>query len=250
MLNAREILIALANKHTGNWHSMFSAIQTRNMDTGDLEKVKTDNRCITIFDSEYPEVLKTQCPQSPLVLFYKGDITLLGVKDAIAIVGSRQPSGEAEMFTDAFVRNSIASDRVIITPLSVGIGAVSTLAALESGHKVIAVLGSGIDYCYPQCNKDLYDRIIAEGGLVISEYPFNTLPEAQNFTARNRIIATLANSLCSMELSSHSGQILTIDWALNQGKEVYARPNADNADDFNNRLIDEGANCLTLSTTL
>lgn len=248
MLTARQMIIALANKYTGDWHRIFADIQTKNMN--DLEKVNADTRCITILDSEYPQTLKTQCYQPPFALFYKGDITLLGDKNTVAILGTRTPSGEADMFTDAFIRNTLASDRVIITGLSVGIGATSTLAALESGHKVIAVLGSGIDYCYPQSNKDLYDRIIAEGGLVISEYPFDTLPQAQNFPARNRIIATLANVVCSMEMSARSGQVLTLNWALSQGKEVYAKPNPLEPNDFNNRLIDEGANCLTLSTSL
>lgn len=249
MLSPRQTLIALANKHTGDWHRIFADIQSRHIDMDELEHIETDNRCITILDSTYPEWLKRTF-QTPFVLFYKGDVTLLGAKDAVAIVGTRTPSGEADMFTDAFIRNTLASDRVIITPLSVGIGATSTLAALESGHKVIAVLGSGIDYCYPACNKDLYDRIIAEGGLVISEYPFDTMPQANNFMARNRIIAGLAGSVCSMELSAHSGQILTIDWALSQGKEIYARPNPSEPNDVNNHLIDEGANSLTLSTSI
>ena len=247
MLTPRETLIALATKHNGDWQHMFLDIQTRELDN--LESYTRDERAITILDSDYPAILKEQCQHAPLVLFYKGDITLLGNKNTVAILGTRTPSGEADMFTDAFIRNTLPSDRVIITGLSLGIGATSTLAALESGHKVIAVLGSGVDYCYPLSNKDLYDRIIAEGGLVISEYPFDTLPQMENFPARNRIIATLAHSVCSMELSARSGHIITLNWALSQGKEIYARPNPSNPNDFNNRLIDEGANCLTLSTT-
>ena len=241
------MLIALATKYSGDYDCMLADITSRKLEG--LEDLERDNRCITILDSDYPKSLKNTV-RPPLVLFYKGDITLLNAKDKIAVVGTREPSGEAEMFTDTFISKCVASDRVIVTGLSMGIGATATLSALESGKKVIAVLGSGIDFCWPVCNKDLYERIIAEGGLVISEYPFSTEPLMTHFPARNRIIAALADSVCSMELKQRSGALITINYALSQGKTVYAKPNLFEINDVNNHLIDEGANCLTLSTTI
>ncbi len=247
MNTARNYLIALANKHNGDWHRMYADIQARTYE--DLDLSNSPQQAITILDEGYPECLK-RTPQTPLVLFYKGDISLIGRTDSVAIIGSRNPKGENEIFTDTFIRSTLASDRVIITTLARGIGATATLSALESGHKVIAVLGSGIDYCYPQENKDLYDRIIAEGGLVLSEYPFCTLPESIHFAARNRIVVGLAESVCSIETNKMSGTAMTLCMACNENKEVYVKPDLDNPEDFNNQLIEEGANCLTLSTAL
>ena len=247
MLTGRELLITLANKHQGDWHRVYSAIQAK--DCEDITHVEGDQRCITLLDEVYPDSLK-RTYQAPLVLFYKGDISLLSEKDSIAIIGKREPTGEGEMFTDEFIRSCIASDRVIITTLAKGIGATATLSALESGHKVIAVLGSGIDYCYPECNKDLYDRIIAEGGLVISEYPFSTAPTMHSFPMRNRIVVGLAESVCSIEANPQSGTAIALTMALSQNKPIFAKPNPMAKNDYNNRLIDEGANCLTLDTTI
>lgn len=247
MLTARQMIIALATKHNGDWAHMFTDIQSRNM--SDLEQYARDERAITILDSAYPEILKHDCYQSPMVLFYKGDITLLGAKDSIAIFGSRQPKGENEIFTDAFIRG-LTSGRVIITGLAQGIQSTAILSALETGKKVIAVLGSGIDYCYPACNKDLYDRIIAEGGLILSEYPFDTQPSMEKMPYRNRIITSLASHVCSIETQIRSGTMVALEFAMQQNKDIYVKPDPSDPKDVNNRLIDNGAYCLTLATSI
>ena len=246
MLTSRQLIIALAIKHNGDWKKIYADIQSRNMQ--DLDAYYVDTPCITILDAGYPEILK-QSAMPPFVLFFKGDINLLNARDTIAILGNREPSEETKIFTRAFV-DTLNQERVIVSPLSVGTSTIATESALEHGNKVIAMLGSGIDYCYPASNKGLYDRIIAEGGLIVSEYPSDTMPTAEQMPARNRIIAAFADNICSMQATGHTSIIMTLTMALTANKKIFAKANYQDASDFNNRILDEGAYVLTLATAI
>ena len=124
-----------------------------------------------------------------------------------------------------------------------GIDKYSHIGALEAGGSTIGVIGCGLDYIYPYENKNLYERIIKNNGLIITEYIVGTKPNKINFPARNRIISGLSKGVIVVEAKEKSGSLITADFALEQGKEVFAIPG--NIDNINskgtNELIKQGA---------
>lgn len=227
-MNKREALISIAIKYGGNYDLMRKAI-------GDLERVEPIyyDKALTIFDNEYPKKF-LDIPNPPLVLFYKGDLSLLK-KASIGVVGTTTPCDYSKEATKLLVLKN--SNKVVISGLSKGIATV----AHKHARKTIAVLGCGIDYIYPSENEELFNRI-ARDGLIISEYPFMMPPNAPNFGFRNRIIAALSDELYVMESHKNSGALATINDALELGKDVKALPfdifKKEGA--YNNQLIYEG----------
>lgn len=196
------------------------------------------NNVITMFDKEYPkELLELAWP--PFVLFYKGDISLLDkTHTRIAIVGSRMATDYSLSATKWLCTQN--QDKVIVSGLAKGIDA----CAHENATKTIAVLGCGIDYIYPLCNKCLFDEI-ENNGLLLSEYPGTTKPLGYHFPYRNRIVAALSTCVYVAECKHHSGTMTTINEALTLQKDVKVLPfdvfNAKYNDVYNNQLINEGA---------
>ena len=135
----------------------------------------------------------------------------------------------------------------IISGLAKGIDAYAHLGALDAGGGTIAVIGNGLDYIYPYENKKIYERIIKNNGLIITEYVIGTKPEKINFPARNRIVSGLSDGVVVVEAKEKSGALITADFALEQGKNVYAVPG--NINSFNsygtNELIKQGAYAIT-----
>ena len=233
----REELIAYAIKYAGNYNKIVKAYYLN-------EKIEPiyNVEAITIMDDDYPSSLLS-LKNPPLVLFYKGNKELLK-EDIVGVIGSRRPCEYAINMTNLFV-NKLVEKHCIISGLAKGIDTVAHLASIK--HKTIAVLGSGIDYVYPIENKDLYNEI-CDKHLILSEYPGMVKPYAYNFPFRNRIIAALSSKIFVMQASLKSGTFITVNEALNLGKDIYALPF--NIDDDNgvgtNRLILEGANILLL----
>jgi len=245
MNKARQELIAIAIRNQGDWNSIYADIQAKAIPSEE-ELTKAENvDCITILDSEYPESLR-QGFRPPFVLFYKGNKALLNDTNIIAVVGGRNPKERIVNFTEKFVSSR---NETIISGLSLGIDTKALETALKNGNKVIAVLGGGIDNCYPTQNQALYNEIALKG-LLISEYPFDISPLQENFIRRNNIIANLSNKVCVMEMKKQSGTMMLINFALQDGKEIYIVPDIEEEDNAANQLIDEGAHCLTLSTTI
>ena len=225
----RETLIAYSFYYGGEYDRILKAVKEG--------KEIADRECanaITIMDDEYPaSFLDLKYP--PFVIFYKGDPDLLK-REAIAIVGSRIPCEYAVKATKALTLHY--RDKVIISGLAKGIDA----CAQKNAEKTIGVLGCGIDYFYPACNRELIETVSARG-LVISEYPGLVKPYASHFPFRNRLIAALAERVYIMQSSVRSGTMTTLNEALELQKEVRVLP----YDIFssegiqNNRLIYEGA---------
>lgn len=193
-----------------------------------------------INDESYPERLK-KLSDAPNKIFAAGKLPD-ETKKAVAIVGARQPSyyGREMAF---FYANSLAKyDVQIISGMAKGIDAAAHEGALEAGKETFAVLGCGVDVCYPSCNRDLYNRIIENGG-IISEYGAGSEPMAWHFPMRNRIISALSDIVLVIEAREKSGSLITADFALEQGKEVYALPGrvGDKLSYGCNRLISQGA---------
>ena len=126
-----------------------------------------------------------------------------------------------------------------------GIDAYGHIGALKAGGDTFAVLGCGVNVCYPRTNQKLYESILAQGG-IISEYPPDTEPIAQLFPARNRIISALSDVVVVVEAKERSGSLITADFALEQGKDIYAVPgrSTDALSQGCNNLIRQGAGIL------
>ena len=165
---------------------------------------------------------------------------------AAAIIGARLASGYGREQARRFARRLASRGITIISGMARGIDGIAQKAALDAGGRSYAVLGCGVDICYPEENRELYDRLLQEGG-IISEYPPGTYPEARLFPQRNRIISGLSDLVLVIEARKKSGTLITVDMALEQGREVYALPGrvSDALSDGCNRLIRQGAGPAT-----
>ena len=190
----------------------------------------------------YPERLKNiDCP--PKQLFCLGNLELLNYPSNLAMIGSRNCSFYGERAAKDFAYHLAKENICIVSGLAKGIDAFSHTGALNANGKTIAVLGSGLDNIYPIENKKLADSIIEKDGLLITEYRLGTKPEKQNFPARNRIISGLSDAILVVEARKNSGTNITVNFALEQGKDVYVIPGNiySKTSDGTNFLITEGA---------
>lgn len=203
--------------------------------------IKNKIKIITIYDDEYPEKLK-EIYGCPVVLFAKGNIELLKSK-GIAIVGSRNCSEYGKNISRKIAYDLANQNICIISGLAKGIDKYAHIGALAATEKTIAVIGNGLDNVYPYENKGLCDKIVENDGLVITEYIIGTKPNKINFPARNRIISGLSEAIVVVEAAEKSGALITVDFGLEQGKEIFAVPGNINSINSKgtNELIKQGA---------
>lgn len=242
-MDAKNILIALSIKYNGDWTLIFNAVnQYRSLiDESELEAIlnKTHCKAITILDSEYPERLR-QVYRPPFVLFYQGDLSLLSnIDKCLAVVGSRKANEKFKNKTREIVKQ-LNNDILIVSGLAAGIDGVAHQAALDSGKKTIAVIGSGLNYCFPTENEELCSKI-KKNNLVITEYPDSVPPKQENFPPRNRIIAGLSDVVLIPEAAKKSGSVITAGYAINLGKEILCLPSENFGDSACNLFLKEGA---------
>lgn len=251
-MEARKILIHQAIKFVGNWNAFYNEIKycKTKFTPKEIEDIKKQNvQAVTIIDREYPDELKC-LSKPPFVLFYKGDLSLLKNRDRkIAIVGARSATAYGLEAVDDLVAG-LKPDTIVISGLAKGIDAQAHKSALKNNFKTIAVLGSGIDYCYPKSNENLYNEILDNGGLILSEYPFDTQPDKDYFLERNRIIAALASCILLAESFNQSGALSTTLHGLNLGKNIACIPYLIGRGSNCNRLIKEGAYLIENSEDL
>ena len=190
----------------------------------------------------YPERLRN-IDDPPKELYCLGNLELLNYKNNIAMIGSRNCSSYGERAAKDFAYNLAKEGICIVSGLAKGIDSFSHIGALNAKGKTIAVLGSGLDNIYPKENIKLVEEIINNNGLVISEYPLGTKPLKYHFPARNRIISGLSDSVLVVEARRNSGTNITVDFALEQGKDVFVIPGNiySKTSDGTNFLITEGA---------
>lgn len=197
-------------------------------------------RIIALVDPDYPENLKN-IYGAPLCLYLKGELAP-GDKLSLAIVGSRRASFYGLSCAERFAYSLADLGITIVSGLARGVDTQAHKGALKAKGRTIAVLGSGLNRIYPPENKGLAEEI-ADSGAVLSEFPLNTEPAARNFPRRNRLISGLSIGVIVAEAAKNSGALITADFALEQGREVFAIPGkVDSATSFGaNQLIKQGA---------
>ena len=241
-MKAREVLIYLSVKFQGDWDKIYEFISKRKKvdidDAGPFVESMNIN-AVTILDEEYPQQLK-RVEKPPFVLFYIGDLSIAeDYTKIVAVIGSRECSKYGIKHTRSIVKG-ISEELVVVSGMAIGIDSVAQNECLCHNGKTIAVLGSGIDVCYPQSNKHLYEEI-KNKGLVISEYPPGVEAIPSNFPKRNRIIAGLSKSLIVTEAYRKSGTMITVYVASTIGVDVCCVPYPAGDESACNFLIKQGA---------
>lgn len=199
---------------------------------------------ITIEDEKYPQQLKN-IKNPPQKLYAKGNMELLN-SNIISIIGSRACSENGIKLTQQFTKELVYQNITIASGMAVGIDTIAHQTTLQQKGKTIAVLGNGFDNIFPAENKQLYQQIIKNNGLVITEYPPEEKAKSKNFLERNRIVSGLALGILVVEATHRSGTSVTARLAKQQGRKIFALPHEVN--DIHgvgtNRLIQEGANIV------
>lgn len=199
-----------------------------------------DLRLLSFEDAEYPRNLR-EIPDPPPVLFVRGRI-LPEDERAVAVIGSRSASAYGVAVCRSLVRALAGHGFSIVSGMARGVDAAAHWAALECGGRTLAVLGTGVDVVYPKGNRQLFERILERGALV-SEFLPGTQAFAENFPKRNRIISGMALGVLVVEAAERSGTMITVQTALDQGREVFAVPGDVRSplSRGTHRLIKEGA---------
>jgi DNA processing protein len=211
----------------------------------EVEKLNKLNITVFTWDSPgYPPLLR-EISDAPPALYVRGSL-LPQDEWAVAVVGTRQATAYGKECTQLLVNGLAKNGITIVSGLAYGIDTEAHRAALNAEGRTIAVLGCGVDIIYPTENKNLGQAIIEHGALV-SEYPLGTNPESGNFPRRNRIISGLSLGVLFVEGTTQSGARITADFALEQGREVFAVPGSilRQSGSGPNYLIQNGAKLVT-----
>ncbi len=228
ILDEKKIAVLQNSKTVWNLTEKFAELQEKEI------------RMVTIMDDEYPVNL-CNIPDPPFCLYYRGKLPDERCP-GVAIIGARQCS-EYGRYVAQELGKCLGENHIqVISGMAAGIDGISQSAALESGGTSFGVLGCGVDICYPKSNHVLYDSLVKSGG-VISAYPLGTQPLRQLFPPRNRIVSGLADILVVIEARQKSGTSITVEMALEQGKDIYAVPGrvTDRLSDGCNKMLREGA---------
>ena len=188
----------------------------------EYKKVKNSRYSyLTYRDANYPSNLKN-IYNIPLLMQYVGNIRK-NDSNALAVVGSRNCDDYGRYVTESIVKQISERDITVVSGMARGIDTIAHRAALKYSGRTIAVIGSGLDVCYPTENKDLFEEI-CKNGYVLSEYDLGTKPESGNFPRRNRIISGLSLGVVVIQAGIKSGALITAGYALEQNREVFAVP--------------------------
>ncbi len=209
-----------------------------------MENISSQNiRVMTWEDSDYPRRLK-EINQAPPLLYIKGAIN---VEDdwAVAVVGTRRVTPYGRQVAVEIARFLAQNGVTVVSGLARGVDAIAHQTALQNNGRTIAVLGSGVDVIYPPEHRRLAAEIAQQGALV-SDYPVGTQPDGVNFPPRNRIISGLSLATVVVEAGEKSGALITAEFAVEQGRDVFAVPGSilTPQSEGTNRLIEQGARPL------
>lgn len=186
------------------------------------EKMKKQGIHFTAYGKEsYPKRL-FKIPDPPYALYYKGKLPKDEIP-SVAVIGARNCSVYGSYLAEQFGQYLGKAGIQTISGMARGVDGISQQKTMEAGGNSFAILGCGVDICYPKQNQKIYDCLQESGG-IISEYAIKTTPRANLFPPRNRIISGLADAVLVIEAKQKSGTLITVDMALEQGKEVYVIP--------------------------
>jgi len=201
-------------------------------------------------DPEYPELLRQIGKEAPKQLYYKGNWEKAIFENCLAVVGSRRLTGYGKRAIEQLV-GKIAAPRLsggqagitIVSGFMYGGDAAAHQAAVEAGGRTIAVMPCGIERIHPEYQKGLYNKIMENNGLIVSEYKGNRQPALWTYPRRNRIVAGLAKALLVVEAGDKSGSLITANYAKKFGRKIFALPGqiGSRLSEGTNRLIKEGA---------
>ncbi len=200
---------------------------------------------VPYYHPNYPKKLM-DLTDPPAILYCRGDITALS-KTSVSVIGTRGYSFYGKQVSELIIPQLVQSGMVIVSGLALGIDALAHEITLKSSGVGIAVLGSGIDVIAPVSNARLADDLINHKGCIISEFPIGTMPSHYTFPQRNRIIAALSEGTLIIEAGEKSGSLMTAEFALDLGRDVFAVPGSilSSTSLGTNRLIDNGAKIVT-----
>lgn len=204
------------------------------------ELVKNEIYMSCYHEQDYPDKLRN-IPDPPFGIYYKGRLPLTDIP-SVAVIGARECSAYGEYIASELGKMLGYEGIQVISGMARGIDGISQLAALNAGGVSFGVLGCGVDICYPKSNKHLYNELLIRGG-IISTYPPGTQPQAKLFPPRNRIVSGLADVLVVIEARRKSGTSITVEMALEQGRDIFAVPGrvTDRLSDGCNKMLKEGA---------
>lgn len=177
---------------------------------------------LTRLSAGYPERL-VQIPDPPPTLYVRGNAKL-DAERAIAVVGSRQATSAGRRAAEEFSRGLAEMGVCVVSGLARGIDSAAHRGCVSAGGHTAAVLGCGVDVVYPSENRQLYEDILASGGSIVSEYAPGAPPLASHFPPRNRIISGMCQGLLVVEGTRKSGAMITSNFALDQGRDVFSVP--------------------------
>ena len=192
-------------------------------------------------DGVYPSSLR-EIYDPPIVIYVKGSWSECLDQPCIAVVGSRRCSTYGQNSALMIARDLAQRGVTVISGFARGIDAAAHRGALEAGGRTVAVLGTGIDECYPRDNRRLAAEILEKGGALVTQFPLGTPPVSENFPYRNRIISGLSLGVLVVEASENSGSLITARLAMEQNREVFAVPgNITSRNSFGTNYLIKGA---------
>ncbi|HEX4068550.1 MAG TPA: DNA-processing protein DprA [Candidatus Babeliales bacterium] len=230
---AEKLVDGLA--HTKNLEEELALIEKHNIEW------------VTFEDDTYPHLLKN-IYLPPAVLYVMGSsLQTYEKQKLLAVVGARKANDYGQRVVDALIPELVAADYTIVSGGALGIDAMAHAATLQSGGKTVAVLGSGLLQPYPSSNKKLFVSIVENGGALVSSFPLNMQALSGHFPARNRIVTGLSHGCLVVQAAQKSGALISADYAMEQGREVFAIPGpiGDELSAGCNALIQKGAKLVT-----
>ncbi len=210
----------------------------------EYERVRArDIRLLCSADPLFPSLLR-RIHDPPVLLYLRGNLDCLH-KPSVAVIGSRAATSYGKRISFMLAGQLARAGVAVVSGLAMGIDGHAHAGCMENGGVTIAVLGCGVDVLYPRSHADLYDQVEANG-LLVSEYPLGTRPEAFRFPARNRIISGLSLGVVVVEAAAKSGSLITARLALDQDREVFAVPGRIDSrkSEGAHRLIQQGAHLV------
>lgn len=217
----KEIITSLLGENV--YSNLKTGLTSEKIDSILYELEKLNIGYTTHLDDDFPEKLKNILDY-PVILYYKGDLSITESTHILGVVGTRKPSSYGRDICEKFVVEISKAGVVTVSGLAYGIDSVVANETLKVNGKTIAVLGGGLEKIYPNTNTNLANDIVKQGGLLISEYKPSVNPTQYTFPERNRLISGLSDGVLIIEAGEHSGSLITAETALTQGKELFVVP--------------------------